>query len=1053
MMPPEKPLPITVHEDLFLRIALRKGLMPSEFLTTGLEDAYEQDGRHIGLVLLRQRLLDTEDLRTVCREIQKFLSSKEYADRLHAEEEQVAKQIARRQLIPERRLQEVRGEQESLQEKGQPYSLGFLLMEKGDLDPIEYLEFFKDTLVEEYQSGVIPTTSPQKQIVSCSECSARFRVKKSTERKGFRCSRCGNTVRINRGQKDTKGSGILTGKTTRQTRPTKHRKRKEARSSAFDKENFAGYQILGEIARGGMGIVYKASQKNLNRIVALKILKEGDRATKASIERFMREARAAGKLRHPNIIAVYEVDRFQGVPYFSMEYIEGDSLDTLISKKRLGVQKSLGLLIDVAKAVHHAHSEGVIHRDLKPGNILVDADGAAKITDFGLAKNTEVKGRLTRSGFAIGTPYYMSPEQARGDLKRIGARSDVYNLGVILYECLTGRVPFTGRSNVEIYEKIRHEEPRPPREHQPSVPRDIQTICLRTIEKDPSARYPTALDFAEDIERFLAGEPIQARPVPIQARIFKKIVKHKLVSSLVLLLALVVIGSGMAIYYFQWKTEEERADRQQGSLVDQQRKKREVERLLRSGQEAMEEYQIESALRFFQQAYDLLPNHPATLIERGIAYYYQGDHLSAVADLEIAAQKAPGRVRAHFFLGTAYSRLGQYDRSLGKFNRAIDLSPKDARIYYYRGQSMLAVGEDRKAFKDCKKALELDKNYYLALCSRGLLYLLHDSHEKALQSFQKASALRPRDPRAHLLIGMTHLQARRPRQAIIHLHQMSKIETDYSEPLPPHYREKTDGGLLYKAARLSQLEPMLSPDEFLVESNFWKTFGMNPQSVSAKNLIQSIQVALGNLIYKTYAGQYELAMSNLSLVLYFVKPLTQFLLHMSEEGTSYMEEFHNLTDLEVYYLSRCLIHLKKYELAGSTIDRYLRETTTDSAMLHVARGLAHESIRGREDLALDQFNKAIRKDPAIARAYVLRGRTYMNSRQQTRARSDFLKALEIDPLRYEAAYYLGRMAQEKGDTEGQRKWWKQATELCPDLIRLRSRLSRIKPLPNTEKNQ
>jgi serine/threonine protein kinase len=254
---------------------------------------------------------------------------------------------------------------------------------------------------------------------------------------------------------------------------------------------FGPYDILGEIARGGMGIVYRARQRSLKRIVALKVMKEGENASEKQIRRFKRETEAAAKLQHPNIVAVHEVGCHEGFHYFTMDLIEGDPLDAICKRgEKLPVERVLQLVLEVAQAIHYAHGKGIIHRDLKPANVLLDTDGHPKVTDFGLAKNIDHKSMLTRTGAVVGTPFYMPPEQARGDVD-IGPQADVYALGVILYEMLTLKLPFHGETTMEVYHKILEEEPTPPRKHDSRVNADINTIILKAIEKDLTRRYQT----------------------------------------------------------------------------------------------------------------------------------------------------------------------------------------------------------------------------------------------------------------------------------------------------------------------------------------------------------------------------------------------------------------------------------------------------------------------------------------------------------------------------------------------------------------------------------
>jgi tetratricopeptide (TPR) repeat protein/tRNA A-37 threonylcarbamoyl transferase component Bud32 len=273
----------------------------------------------------------------------------------------------------------------------------------------------------------------------------------------------------------------------------------------------SGYEILSELGRGGMGVVYKARHTKLNRLIALKVVRSGSFASSGELARFRAEGKAVARMQHPNIVQIFEVEEHLGLPYFTLEFVEGGNLAGRLGGTPLPSQEAAELIEALARAVHYAHEQGIVHRDLKPSNVLLTKDKTPKITDFGLAKNVERGTGLTQTGAILGTPEYMAPEQARGQLKQVGPLADVYALGAILYECLTGRPPFKAATNLDTLRQVESDEPVSPRRLQPTCPPDLDTICLKCLQKEPKKRYASALALADDLLRFGQGKPIQAR--------------------------------------------------------------------------------------------------------------------------------------------------------------------------------------------------------------------------------------------------------------------------------------------------------------------------------------------------------------------------------------------------------------------------------------------------------------------------------------------------------------------------------------------------------------
>jgi WD40 repeat protein len=322
------------------------------------------------------------------------------------------------------------------------------------------------------------------------------------------------------------------------------------------------YKLLEEIARGGMGVVYRARQLSLNRLVALKVVLHGPFSSADFVRRFHQEAQVVAALRHPNIVVIYEVGEDRGNHFLALELVEGGSFAELARERPLLVKRAANYLKIVAEAVEHAHQRGVLHRDLKPSNILLDGLDQPRVTDFGLAKLVNQDAALTVTGQALGSPNYMPPEQAAGKFSDCTPQSDVYSLGAILYELLTGRPPFQGETLQAILLQAQNAEPVPPRRLNPGTPEDLQTICLKCLQKEPARRYSSARELAEDLERFLDGKPIRARPVAPLERAWLWCRRRPRLAALVAgLIAAVVLG--VAGVFWQWRLAEGHA---QGEL-------------------------------------------------------------------------------------------------------------------------------------------------------------------------------------------------------------------------------------------------------------------------------------------------------------------------------------------------------------------------------------------------------------------------------------------------------------------------------------------------------
>jgi tetratricopeptide (TPR) repeat protein len=445
-----------------------------------------------------------------------------------------------------------------------------------------------------------------------------------------------------------------------------------------------GYEILAEVGRGGMGIVYKAHHLALNRVVALKMLRTGSNASTEEVMRFLNEAEAVARLHHPNIVQVHDVSRHERQPYFTMEFVEGGSLARDLAGIPQPARQAAALVEALARAVAVAHQHGVIHRDLKPSNVLLSGSPLVpKISDFGLAKRVEVGSGLTESGTTMGTPSYMAPEQAGGKTRLIGAASDIYGLGAILYECLTGRPPFRAETSVQTVMQVIAEEPLPPRRLNPKVPRDLETICLQCLHKDPARRYGSALALAEDLRRFLDGEPVAARPTPAWERLVKWARRRPAAAALVALVAVALVGLSVATALLLAANQRERAatDLAVRARLDAEQKQREAVRSRKIAEakerEAVREREqarrqsdtTREVARFLTELFQTAD--PIGLHGRG----FRGGRdkpaeLTARKLLDVGARRVQTEVKDRAVKAAMLDTLGNVYRSLGELDKA-----------------------------------------------------------------------------------------------------------------------------------------------------------------------------------------------------------------------------------------------------------------------------------------------------------------------------------------------------------------------------------------------
>jgi eukaryotic-like serine/threonine-protein kinase len=542
-----------------------------------------------------------------------------------------------------------------------------------------------------------------------------------------------------------------------------------AQQRAFVQRRLGKYEILEELGRGSMGVVYKARELALDRMVALKVIVAGPHASLDQLVRIRREARAIARLQHPNIVQIHEIGDDEGRPFLCMEYVDGPGLDRLLA--RWNEQGSLGLtpqgaarlLESVARAVHYAHQQGIIHRDLKPANILLQksevtsqrsevrsqrsggrssdlcpltsdlwsSDLCPKIADFGLAKFLDSSADTTQTGHLIGTPSFMAPEQADGRTDDVGPSMDIYALGVILYQLLTGRPPFQAATVQETLELVRTAEPPPPRQLQPYLPRDLQTICLKCLAKEPGSRYSSALELAEDLRRFLAGESIRARPAMLTDRLSKWVKRRPVVAGLLAALFLAIAGGGTGIIWQWWRAEHNAADAELNARNFKNERDKAVEergraeRHLKRARESIDE---------LAKLSDKLWLHPQmnktgkTLLEKVLTFYQ--------AVLKDESTDPVVRLRT----AQVYGKVAYFRHTVGQLDKAVEA---------FQQQSSLLeglLGEEPNDSQYRLRLIESLSSRAHVLRDMGKTEQARQAYRRAAKLEEQASAAAPADP-------------------------------------------------------------------------------------------------------------------------------------------------------------------------------------------------------------------------------------------------------------------------------------------------------------------
>ena len=552
------------------------------------------------------------------------------------------------------------------------------------------------------------------------------------------------------------------------------------------------YELLEEIGRGGQGVVFRARQKGLNRVVALKVISLGQWASKAHLKRFRLEAEAAARLEHPGIVPIHEVGERDGSCYFSMKFVEGGQLDEVARREPMPIRRAVELIAKISRTVHYAHEHGILHRDIKPGNILLDVKGEPHLTDFGLARLVESESTVTHTLEVLGTPSYMAPEQALGNNAAVSSVTDVYGLGAVLYQLLTGQPPFAGGATYETIRLLLDTEPRKPRLLNPKIDRDISTICLKCLEKDPKRRYSSALALTEDLDRWLRHEPIHARHTGIFARA-RKWVRRNPTSAL---LAASLMALAAAAGWIVWKSEFIRQPLTGGVAVlpfenlsgdpDNAYFADGIQEDILTRLASIADLKVIS--RTSTQQYQSQPRNLREIAKQlGVANIVEGSVQKAADQVRVNVQLVNAQTDSHLWADTYDRRLTdilgveseiakRIAESLqaklsGREEQALAVKPTDnpeAYDAYLRGlacdtRSVYSNDSIRKAIDFFERAVELDPNFAIAwarlsradagLYFEGVETIATARRDAAKGALENAQKLEPNSPETLLALG------------------------------------------------------------------------------------------------------------------------------------------------------------------------------------------------------------------------------------------------------------------------------------------------------------
>ncbi len=546
---------------------------------------------------------------------------------------------------------------------------------------------------------------------------------------------------------------------------------------------FGKYEILGEIARGGMGVVYRARQVGLDRVIALKVLLASGTFNLESILRFQREARTTANLAHPGIVPIYDVGEVEGEHYFTMEYVSGGSLSGLMKKERLTPKRALEVMKTIAEAIDHAHEQGVIHRDLKPGNILFDKAGNPKVTDFGLAKEVEVESELTHSGQMLGTPAYMAPEQALGEHASVDRQSDVYALGAMLYEMLTGKKSFEGDNIPQLLFEIVTSDPVPPRKIDPQIHPDLEVITLKAMSKDKWMRYLTAREFASDIQNFLEGRAVSAE-APGRVYLFKRWVKrHKALAAVIAasVVGMTLLGSVLGWGLYQESQAVAKLEREK---VENYQRRLDAKPFYDRGTGFENNGQLDRAVDAFEKAVETDPTFDTAYIALASVLRKKGRTAEALAGYGKAIEAAPTTYAGYNERASLLRDLGRLDEALRDYDHllGLDAEKKSAEILYNRSIVHKLAKRPAAAKADLEAVLAIRPDFVAAHDQLGQIAFDEGNLEQALRHYERTLQIDPDHVNARYQLARVLLQLGRAEESLPHFDRLIEGDGDSAGP-------------------------------------------------------------------------------------------------------------------------------------------------------------------------------------------------------------------------------------------------------------------------------